>query len=224
MRGPKGNRARLGGVLFAVALGALVMLALPAIGVGKHGSDDRGPHPAGTISSFDNETHVLTVDLAKGGEISALVVRRTQIRCGEDGRRHRRRGHGRGRGGDDASASRRGSDSGEDNSGPGGGGDDDELGDDRGRRNEDEPGDDRGDRGGRGGRGLEPGEDNHVHGDDRAHGEDHHGRGGCNAGDLVEGATVMRAEIVLTHGSAFFKKIGLLPPQAVNPGPEPETL
>lgn len=211
-----GYRVRLGGVLLAVALGAVAMLALPAIGVGKRGHDDPGPRPAGTIASFDRETHVLTVDLAEGGEISALVVRRTQIRCGEDGRRHRRRGHGRGRGGDDASASRRGADSGQDRSGPGGRGGDDEVGDDRGARGEDEPDDDRG------GRGLEPGEDHHVQGEDH-HGRDHdHGRHGCSAGDLAEGATVIRAEIVLTHGKALFKKIGLLPPQAVEPEPEPE--
>jgi len=216
-----GYRVRLGGVLLAVALGAIAMLALPAIGIGKRGHDDHGPRPAGTIASFDRETHVLTVDLARGGEISALVVRRTQIRCGEDGRRHRRRGHrrGHGHGGDGVSFSRRGSDSGEDRSGPGGGGSEDEVGDDRGGRGEDEVGGDRG------GRGPEPGEDDHVHGEDH-HGEGHdHGRHGCNAGDLIEGAIVMKAEIVLTHGDAFFKKIGLLPPQAVEPGPEePEML
>lgn len=199
-----GYRGRLGGVLLAVALGALVMLALPAIGIGKRGHDGHGPRPAGTISSFDPETHVLTVDLAKGGEISALVVRRTQIRCGEDGRRHRRHGQGQGQGDDHASASRRGSDSAEGRDGGG----EDEVGEARG---EDEVGDDHG------GRGLEPGEDDRVHdeGDDR-------GRHGCGAGDLVEGATVIKAEIVLTHGKAFFKKIGLLPEQAVAPEPEPE--
>lgn len=209
------KRGRLGGVLLAVALGAVAMLALPAIGVGKRGHDGHGPRPAGTISSFDPETHMLTVDLAKGGEISALVVRRTHIRCGEDGRRHRRRGHRRGRGGDDASASRR-ADADEGRSAPSESDGGDAVGDGRGVRGQDEPGDDRG------GRGLEPGEDNHAQGEHhRGRGHDH-GRHGCNAGDLVEGATVIRAEIVLTHGKAIFKKIGLLPPQAVAPEPEPE--
>lgn len=185
-----GYRGRLGGVLLAVALGALAMLALPAIGIGKHGSDHHGPRPAGTISSFDKETGVLTVALAKGGEISAMVVRRTHIRCGESRRRHLRRG-----------------------------GSDDQTVDDRGGRGAEEPGEDRGDRG------HEPGEGNHVQGDGPQQGHHgHRGRHGCNAGDLVEGATVIKAEIVLTHGKALFKKIGLLPPQAVEPGPEePET-
>lgn len=46
-------------------------------------------------------------------------------------------------------------------------------------------------------------------------------RGHCNAGDLVPGATVKRAEIVLTHGKALYKKVGLLPAAATEP-PEEE--
>lgn len=210
---PHGNRARLGGVLLALVLGATALLALPAIGTG-HG-DHRGPRPAGTISSFDPETGVLSVALAKGGEISARVLRRTQIRCGEDrrGRRHHRRGRRRGHGHDGgATLSRRGSDEDEDRSGPDSD-DDNELdeGDRRGH-GEDESGDDHDEHG------VEAGEDHHGDG----HRGDDRGRHGCNAGDLVEGAVVMKAEIVLTHGSAFFKKIGLLPRQAVDPAPQPE--
>lgn len=199
-----GKRARLGGVFLAVALAAVAILALPAIGLGKHGSDDRnGPRPAGTVSSFDNETGELTVDLGGGGTISALVVRRTQIRCGR-GRHHLRGGkHRRGHG---AGASRRGH--GEDGEDRG----EDELGDDRGGRGDGEAGEDEAGED-RGGRGFEPGDDrgNHAAGEDhRGGGHGHHGRR-CNAGDLVEGAVVMRAEIVLTHGKALYKKIGLLP-------------
>lgn len=193
-----GNRARLGGVLLAVALGALALLALPSIGLSHDSKGDHGPRAAGKVASFNHETGELTVDLAGGGSISALVVRRTQIRCGK-GRHHKRGHHHRGDHG--ASASRRG------------GG---ELGDDRGGQGEDQPGDDRG------GQGLEPSDDRGEHGaqgdeqgDDHPgdHGDrGHHGRR-CNAGDLVEGAVVMRAEIVLTHGKALYKKIGLLPSQ-----------
>ena len=176
-----GKRARLGGVLLAVALAAAAILALPAIGLSKNGSDKgAGPPPAGTIESFDTETGELVVDLADGDTISALVVRRTKIRCGK-GRRHRGR-HG-------AAASRRG---------------ESEPGDDRGRHSEEEPGGDQG------GRGPESGDDGVESGDH--HGRGHHGER-CNTGDLVEGAVVMRAEIVLTHGKALYKKIGLLPPQ-----------
>jgi hypothetical protein len=197
---PHRKRARLGGVLLAVALAAAAILALPAIGVGKHGSDDRnGPRPAGTVSSFDSETGELTVALGDGGSISALVVRRTQIRCGR-GRDHLRGGKHRRRHG--AGASRRGqSEAGEERG-------EDELGDDRGGHGEEDSGDDRG------GRGLEPGDvrggDAGEAGEDDRRGHGHHG-GRCNAGDLVEGAVVMRAEIVLTHGKALYKKIGLLP-------------
>jgi hypothetical protein len=34
----------------------------------------------------------------------------------------------------------------------------------------------------------------------------------CNVEDLVPGAIVKRAEIVLTHGNAFYKKIGVIAP------------
>jgi hypothetical protein len=187
------KRARIGGALLAVSLAALA-LALPTIGLSEEGG--QGPRAAGTIKSFDPETGELVVDLAKGGTISGLVVRRTRIRCGK-GRRHHRRGrrHRRRQG---ASVSLRGVR---------------EIGDDR--RAGDAPSDVRGDRGiepgdDRGGQGGEPSGDAHGHG----HG--HHGDR-CNTGDLVPGAVVMRAEMVLTHGNAFFKEIGLLPPQLTTP-------
>jgi len=186
-----GSRARLGGVLLAVALAAAAILALPSIGLSHDSNGDHGPRAAGTVASFDQETGELTVDLADGGSISALVVRRTQIRCGK-GRHHLR---GRGHRHHGANASRRG---------------DGEFGDHRGGRGEEEAGDDHGVDG------AEPGDDRGTHGVEPS--GDHHGDHGhhgkrCNAGDLVEGAVVMHAEIVLTHGKALYKKIGLLPPQ-----------
>jgi len=186
-----GKRARIGGALLAAALAALA-LALPTIGLSKQGGD-RGARAAGTVQSFDTETGELIVDLAKGETISGLVVRRTKIRCGE-GRRHHLRGR-RHRRRHVASASR--------------GGVSDISGD---RRTGDEPSDVRGDRG------IEPGDDHGEQGGES--GEDAHGhRPGdrCNTDDLVPGAIVMRAEIVLAHGNAFYARIGLLPPQLATP-------
>ncbi len=103
MKLQRGKRARLGWTLL-VAIAAVAILALPSLASGH----DRGHKPAdaGVIGSFDADTGVLAIDLAKGGTISALVVDRTQIRCGRPHRRHHRgRGHGRSqrpnRGGED---------------------------------------------------------------------------------------------------------------------------
>lgn len=59
---------------------------------------DSGTHfcgPAGTISSYDPGSGVLTIDLAKGGATSALVTDDTSIETGgdwhgDDSRRGRR--------------------------------------------------------------------------------------------------------------------------------------
>lgn len=179
MKRPHGNRARLGGVLLAVALGAAAVLALPGLGIGK---SHNGARAAGTIESFNPETGQLVIDLTKGGTIEGLVVRRTKIRCGEHRRGHRRRHRGHGNG--SASALRR---------------------DSRGAENE---GEDAGDRKGHGDGG--PRSDDASGDDRRRHGEDHSAR--C-IDHLVEGAVVKRAEMVLAHGNAFYKKIGVLPPK-----------
>jgi hypothetical protein len=179
-----GKRARIGGGLLAVALAALA-LALPAIGLSKQGGD-RGPRAAGTVQSFDPETGELVVDLAKGETISGLVVRRTRIRCGEGRKHHPRwRRHRRRHG---ASASRRGEGI---------------VGSDREAGNQ--PTDVRGDRG------VGPGEDHGEQNGEGTHDQRRDDR--CNVDDLVPGAVVMRAEIVLTHGKAIYAKIGLLPQQ-----------
>lgn len=165
MRPKHGFRLRAGGMVLTAALLAVAILALPAIGK-NGGGGSKGPRAAGTIESFEDGQ--LVVALAKGGTISAKVVRRTKIRCGRDGRDHRR--------------SRRGSDRGQGASG--------------GEAPQSQPADADGRR-------------------------DKGRRGRCNAGDLVPGATVKRAEIVLTHGKALYKKIGLLPAAATEP-PEEE--
>jgi hypothetical protein len=68
------------GLLLSIA--ALLALAGPASA--HHGHHHRGGEPAGTISSFDPDSGVLTIDLAKGGSISALVTDETSIEIGGD--------------------------------------------------------------------------------------------------------------------------------------------
>ncbi len=191
MNRPDGNRARICRLLIA-AVTAVAMLALPGAAAAHHGSHDAAAD-AGTVESFDPATGVLVVDLTAGGSISGLVVERTQIRCGEDkGRHHGRHGlrhHLRDHG---ASASRRDSTEGED---------DHQVG-------EQEPGDDHGTRG------LEPGEDDHQAGEDAPGRSENPGRGAersahCTADDLVAGATVKAAELVLFDGKALYKEVEL---------------
>lgn len=86
---PQGNRARLAGVLVAVAA-AMALVALPGLASAHQGHDD-SLADAGTIQSFDPGTGVLTIDLTEGGSVSGLVTPRTHIHC--DNGRHRGR-HG----------------------------------------------------------------------------------------------------------------------------------
>jgi len=202
-----GNRARLGGVLVAVAA-VVALIALPGLASGHRGHDD--PAPAGTIQSFDSETHVLTIDLTEGGSVSGLVTRRSQIRC-DNGRhrgRHGLRRHKRGRGHAASASRRRGEDeSGDDRSGRGSG-DVDRVGEDDHRSGELEPGEDHG------GRGLEPG-------DEHGHHAGEHGHRRCVAG-LTEGATVELAELVLIDGKAIYKAVVLPKPARDGNGEEGE--
>ncbi|MEZ5077818.1 MAG: hypothetical protein R2725_10270 [Solirubrobacterales bacterium] len=111
------SRARLGSLL-AVALGALALLALPAIATAKHGSDgggerSNGRENAGTVASYDTETGELEIALTAGGTAAALVTDETRIRCvgAKRGghRHHSHRGRGRGHQGEDSvTESRRG--------------------------------------------------------------------------------------------------------------------
>jgi len=194
-----GNRARLGGILVAVAA-TLALIALPGLASGHRSHDD--PAPAGTIQSFDQETGLLTIDLTDGGSVSGLVTRRTHIRC-DDGRhrgRHGLRHHRRG----GASTSRR--DGGNDESGDDDRGGSSEPGEDNHGVDQVEPGDDHG----------EPGDD---HGHRGASAFDHSRR--CGVDDLTEGATVKIAVLVLVDGKAIYKAI-VLPKQAPPPPEEGE--
>jgi hypothetical protein len=72
----RGSPTAIGLVLSIVAFLALAGTA----SAHDHRSD--GSEPAGTISSYDPETGVLTIDLTKGGSISGLVTEDTRIEAG----------------------------------------------------------------------------------------------------------------------------------------------
>jgi hypothetical protein len=204
MRGQRGTRPVPGRLLLAVALGALALLAIPAAGFADHGHHHGNSDPAGTVKSFDQETGVLTIDLAEGGDIEGLVTDRTRIRCqndnGREDRRHNRRHGGRATASDEGPGH---DGSGGDNSGSGNSGDDhhaEEPGEDN-HAEGDEPGEDNHDQG------DEPGEENH--GQSGEDDNEHHARDERCVGQLVTGATVLRAELELEDGQAVFQKVTL---------------
>jgi hypothetical protein len=68
---------------FALATAAMLAIAAPASAHHHHG-DFGSSDPAGTTSSFDADTGVLTIDLTDGGQISGLVTDETRIETGGD--------------------------------------------------------------------------------------------------------------------------------------------
>ena len=84
--------------LLALALSIAATLAFAGAATAHHhGHEGSGKgEPAGTISSYDPDSGVLAIDLAKGGTISALVTDRTLItvggNCDKGGDRHARHG------------------------------------------------------------------------------------------------------------------------------------
>lgn len=80
------RRGRSPLVAFMLTIAAMLAFAGPA---SAHHHDDFGSDdPAGTISSFDPESGVLTIDLAGGGQVSGLVTDETRIETGGECRRH----------------------------------------------------------------------------------------------------------------------------------------
>lgn len=153
-----------------------------------------GDEQAGTISSFDAETGLLTIDIFGTDTISGFVTASTEIEC---------------EGSVSASASDSGSGSGEA-----------EPGDDDGGHGEEEPG---GDNGGDGdnsgpGSGEESGDDNSGPSDNSGPGSEssgpghdgEHGDGDdrlCTTAELVPGAVVEEAELKLEDGKATFREV-----------------
>jgi hypothetical protein len=192
MNRPHRNRTRLGWVLLA-AVAALAMLALPGIAA-SHDRSHGQVGDAGTIQSFDPETGVLAIDLADGGSVSGLVIRRTRIRCGEDHGRHHRHGHDLRRG-RSATASHDDADDNHGSRGPGG--------ENSGR--DDQPGEDT------------PGHDGTPPGSSESPGQGAEHSARCTSEDLVAGATVKVAELILIDGKAIYAFIGVVPPSEETP-------
>jgi hypothetical protein len=127
------SRARFGGLL-ALALGVAALLAIPVVSAAQNGGADDGVHHgekrhhhqrhhgdrqiSGTITTFDADSGLLTIETRSGNSISGLVDGRTKIRC-ED--QEHSTGHARHARSGEA-----------------------EPGDDHGGRGEAEPGDDHG--------------------------------------------------------------------------------
>ena len=179
---PQGNKARLAGVLAAVAA-VLALVALPGLASAHH--DHEGLADAGTIESFDQETGVLTIALTEGGSVSGLVTPRTHIHCdngrhmGRHGLRHRLRHR-------HASASDARGQGAESHRHDG------EAGEDSHEAGESPPGHD----------GTAPGRS-----EGPGHGAEHSGR--CTTEGLTEGATVKFADLVLVGGRAIFRMVAL---------------
>jgi hypothetical protein len=227
----RGRRSRLGATWFALALGALALLAVPSLAAARDGNHDgipdkwekrhhlslkvnqahrnqdgdrlrnraeflAGDNPrdadsnddgvidgednAGTIVSFDQATGKLTIDLFGGETVSGLVGEGTEIKCEDHG---------------GATASRDGSEAGDDNGGEAGV----EPGDDNGGQGEEELGDDNG--GESSGDNSGPGNT----GNDDNEGE----AGNCTAADLTPGAVVQEAELGVADGHATFEEVEL---------------
>jgi hypothetical protein len=196
------SRTRLGGLL-ALALGVAALLAIPVVSAARQGADDgpnreanheanheqghhhrhHGHHRSvvGTISSFDADSGVLTIDLRNGKSISGLVDGRTKIKCeGRDDNGVHRQRHG--------DRARRSGEA--------------EPGDDHGGRGEAEPGDDHG-----GGDNSGPGSSGSGNsGSDR----DDNGRdANCTTAALVAGAAVQEADLEVEHGAGHFDEVEL---------------
>lgn len=183
-------------IIFAAALSALAIFVLPAL-AGARGSHSHDP--TGTITAFDTATDQLTIELSGGDSFTALVDRRTKIRCEGQSGDGRRAGAAARRSGESES----GDDHGGNEAGDDHGGHGEEAGDDNGGHGE-EPGDDNG------GHGEEPGDDNGGSATGPGGGHDGNGFGtDCTGADLTVGASVHKAELELEHGRASWDEVEL---------------
>ena len=197
-------------IAIAAVLGALAIVALPALAGAKddhgdhrgegrngerhhHGGQDSHPN-VGRISAFDASSGELSiVRFGNRGTVTGLVTTSTEIKCeGPDNRfeESSRRSRDSGNSGTGSSGS------GDDNSGRGSG-DDNSSG-------EEEPGDDHGE-------GLEPGDDNGGRGEEEP-GDDHGGANEervCTTADLTVGTIVHEFDREVINGVVSFDEIEL---------------
>jgi hypothetical protein len=231
----KERRARLGMTWFALALGALALLAMPGLAGAKDRNHDR-------IPDRWEKRHKLSLEVnqARLDQDRDHLRNRAEFLAGDDPRSHDSDDDGiadgeeragtvasfdaaSGRlvidlfGGDTVSGLVTGqteiecedhSSASASSEGPGSG--EEEPGDDRGGEGEVEPGDDRGDH-------EEAGDDDH--GENSGPGSDSSGPGhegdddrdevNCTAADLVPGAVVQEAELRIADGQAVFEEVEL---------------
>jgi len=232
----KGRRARFGMTLFALALGALALLAMPGLAAAKDRNHDRIP------DKWEKRHHLsLKVNQARLNQDGDKLRTRAEFLAGDNPRDADSNGDGVMDGADNAGTivsfdneSGRltinlfGGDtvSGlvtegteikcDDNSGATTSSDGVEAGDDNGGESQVEPGDDNGgqeeagdDNGGQGEE--EPGDDN---GGNSGPGSENSGPGNndvgnCTTADLTPGAVVQEAELSIANGQATFEKVEL---------------
>lgn len=230
----KGRRARFGMTLFALALGALALLAMPGLAAAKDRNHDRIP------DRWEKKHQLsLKVNQARLNQDGDKLRNRAEFLAGDNPRKADTNGDGVMDGADNAGtiASFDG-ESGrlvinlfggetvsglvteeteikcEDHSGASTSSDGVEAGDDEGGDGEAEPGDDNGgeeeagdDNGGNGEE--EPGDDNGgEEADDDNSGPGSEG-GNCTTADLTIGAVVQEAELKIAGGQATFEKVEL---------------
>lgn len=138
-----------------------------------------GEENAGTIKSFDQETHVLTIELFGGGTVEGLVTEETEIECSDQGSATASHEDGEGTDGEEASDHEEEAQ--------------EESGDDHGEEADDE--------------GQDSEEANDQEGDHSGSSEDSSGE--CSASDLTEEAVVKEAELHVSNGQAVFKEVEL---------------
>lgn len=230
----RGQRARFGMTWFALALGALALLAMPSLAAAKDRNHDHIP------DKWEKKHHLsLKVDQARKNQDGDALNNRAEFLAGDNPR--------------DADSNNDGVEDGEDNAGTitsfdaetgelvinlfGGetisglvgegteircedrsgasassdGGGESQSGDDNGGEDEAEPGDDNGgveQTGDDGGQAEEePADDNGgEEADDDNAGP---GNGNCTTADLIPGAVVQEAELRIANGQATFEKVEL---------------
>jgi hypothetical protein len=233
----EGRRARLGMIWFALALGALALLAMPGLAAAKDRNHDRIP------DRWEKRHHLsLKVNQAHRDQDGDQLRNRAEFLAGDDPRDHDSDDDGMMDGDEqsgtiasfDAATGRLvidlfGTDtisglvtpdteiecedhhSGAVASSEGPGSGEDEAGDDSGGRDEEEPGDDHG--------GEEAGDDNSGPSDNSGPGSENSGPGhgeenddedrACTTAELVPGAVVEEAELRVADGQAVFEEVEL---------------